>query len=92
MKIFIDIDNTICFYNEKNTMDYSNAIPYDNRIKKINELYDEGNIIVYWTARGTVTQIPWFNITYNQLKNWGCKFNELEWVSPLMIYLSMIKI
>ena len=82
MKIFIDIDNTICFYNEKNTMDYSNAIPYDNRIKKINELYDEGNIIVYWTARGTVTQIPWFNITYNQLKNWGCKFHELRMGKP----------
>ena len=82
MKIFVDIDNTICFYNEKNTTNYSNAIPYKNRIKKINELYDEGNIIVYWTARGTVTQISWFDITYNQLKNWGCKFHELRMGKP----------
>ena len=84
MKIFIDIDNTICFYNEKdkNNMDYSKAIPYKNRIEKINKLYDEGNNIIYWTARGTVTQILWFEITYKQLKNWGCKFHELRMGKP----------
>ena len=33
------------------------------RIQKINKLYDEGHIIVYWTARGTMTGTNWYEIT-----------------------------
>lgn len=85
MKIFIDIDDTICFYTEQDRkckMDYSKAKPYTSRITKINKLYDEGHKIIYWTARGTVTQKLWFNITYEQLKKWGCKFHELKMGKP----------
>ena len=84
MKIFVDIDDTICYYNEefKGKMDYSKAIPYPKRINKINKLYNEGHKIIYWTARGTVTQKLWFNITYKQLKEWGCKFHELKMGKP----------
>ena len=82
MNIFVDIDNTICFYNKKNDLDYNNAIPNIERIDKINNLYDDGNIITYWTARGSGTGIKWFNITYNQLKKWGCKFHELRMNKP----------
>jgi len=80
MLIYVDIDNTIC-YNKINDLNYNNSIPYENRIKKINDLYDN-NTIVYWTARGTKTGINWFNITYNQLKKWGCKFHELKMGKP----------
>ena len=80
MLIYVDIDNTIC-YNKNNDLNYNNSIPYENRIKKINYLYDN-NTIVYWTARGTKTGINWFNITYNQLKKWGCKFHELKMGKP----------
>jgi len=86
MKIFVDIDDTICYYNEKDkisSMDYSKAIPYTERIKKINQLYGNGHKIIYWTARGTVTQKLWFNVTYEQLKNWGCKFHELKMGKPV---------
>jgi len=64
MKIFVDIDDTICFYKkeEGTKMDYSKANPYLERINKINKLYDEGHKIIYWTARGSVTQKLWFNI------------------------------
>tara|TARA_Y100000389_G_scaffold202016_1_gene246217 strand:- start:1282 stop:1590 length:309 start_codon:yes stop_codon:yes gene_type:complete len=84
MKIFIDIDDTICYYTkkDKSKMDYSKAIPYISRITKINKLYDEGHEIIYWTARGTITQKLWFNVTYDQLKNWGCKFHELRMGKP----------
>ena len=84
MKIFVDIDDTICYYDKefKGKMDYSQALPYNERIKKINKLYDEGHKIVYWTARGTVTQKLWFNVTYEQLKKWGCKFHELKMGKP----------
>ena len=48
MKIFVDIDETICFYEGKRN--YPNAKPNLANIKKINTLYDNGNEITYWTA------------------------------------------
>lgn len=80
MIIYVDIDETICYYEEKR--DYNIAKPYYNRIEKINTLFDEGNTIVYWTARGTVTQENWFNVTLNQLNKWNCKFHELRMGKP----------
>lgn len=83
MIIFVDIDDTICYRNEvNNNIDYSKSEPYLNRIEKINKLFDEGNTIVYWTARGTLSNINWFTITLNQLKTWGCKFHELRMGKP----------
>tara|TARA_B110000967_G_scaffold202968_1_gene242739 strand:- start:473 stop:790 length:318 start_codon:yes stop_codon:yes gene_type:complete len=85
MKIFVDIDDTICYYekiNNTDKKDYSNAKPYKERINKINKLYIKGNEIIYWTARGSVTQKIWFNITYQQLKDWGCLFHELRMGKP----------
>ena len=79
MKIFVDIDETICFYeNKKERLGYRNAIPSYSNIAKINKLYDEGNYIKYWTARGSVSKIDYFNLTENQLKKWGCKYHELS--------------
>ena len=80
MLIFVDIDETICYYDVKR--DYDLAQPHLDRINKINKLYDDGNTIVYWTARGTVTQINWFKITLKQLNDWGCKFHELRMGKP----------
>jgi hypothetical protein len=82
MIIFVDIDDTICYRANKNDLDYSKSLPYKNRIEKINKLYDKGNMIVYWTARGTVTQKNWFQITLNQLNEWECKFHELRMGKP----------
>ena len=84
MKIYVDVDDTICYYNEelKGKMEYSKAIPYSKRINKINKLYDEGHKIIYWTARGTVTQKLWFSTTLQQLQKWGCKFHELKMGKP----------
>ena len=76
MNIYVDIDETICFYEgERN---YRNAVPNKNNIAKINKLYDEGHEITYWTARGSVTKIDWFGLTKNQLNNWGCKYHKLS--------------
>ena len=85
MRIFVDIDETICFYKDEDKnkpRDYNQAIPYPNRIERINKLYNEGNTIVYWTARGSVTQINWFELTYAQLVAWGAKFHELRMGKP----------
>ena len=75
MNIYVDIDETICMTPEDR--DYSKAVPIAKNILKINELFDAGNNITYWTARGTVTGINWYDLTYGQLVDWGCKFHKL---------------
>ena len=82
MIIYVDIDDTICYYENNNNGNYNLALPYHRRIEKINNLYDEGNTIIYWTARGTMTGINWFNITLKQLNDWNCKFHELRMNKP----------
>ena len=73
--IYVDIDETICYYQgERN---YNLALPYRDRIKKINKLYDEGNHIHYWTARGTGTGEYWMDKTKAQLDSWGCKYHGI---------------
>ena len=76
MKIYVDIDETICFYEGERH--YPDAIPNMENIEKINKLYEEGHHIKYWTARGSVTGIDWLETTTNQLKDWGCKHHELS--------------
>jgi hypothetical protein len=63
-------------------MDYADATPIVTRINKVNELYDQGNTIVYWTARGTKTGIDWTNTTTKQLKSWSVKYHELLFGKP----------
>ena len=75
MNIYVDIDETICFYS--GDRDYKKAEPNLENIKKINILYDEGNTITYWTARGSVTGIDWYDVTKQQLDSWGCKYQKL---------------
>jgi hypothetical protein len=72
--IYVDIDNTITFTTK---MDYKNSIPRKDRIDIINKLYDDGNIITYWTGRGTVSGIDWTVLTKNQLNQWGAKYHKL---------------
>lgn len=81
MKIYyVDIDETIC--STPNSRKYEDAIPILENIEKINNLYDMGNTIVYWTSRGSRKQIDWYDLTYRQLKSWGVKFNELRVDKP----------
>lgn len=82
MIIYVDIDDTIAKYTDENKGQYDKAEPITERIKIINQLYDEDNTIVYWTARGTMSGINWFKITYDQLIRWGCKFHELRMNKP----------
>ena len=76
MIIYVDIDETICFYKDKR--EYPKAIPNYKNIDKINNLYDEGHKIIYWTARGGITKKDWSELTAKQLKLWKCKYHELK--------------
>jgi len=74
--VFVDIDETICYYD--GAREYPLALPIIDRIEVINKLYDEGNLITYYTARGSVTKIDWYNTTKKQLDSWGCKYHNLS--------------
>jgi hypothetical protein len=78
---YVDIDETICTSPEDR--DYSMAKPILDRIRKINELHDSGNTIIYWTARGTGTGIDWSDITKKQFKDWGVKYDDLKFGKPI---------
>lgn len=82
MKYIIDIDGTICTNTDGK---YQTAVPFGDRIAKINKLYDEGNQIVYLTARGmgrygddvSMARKMFYELTANQLNEWGCKYHKL---------------
>ena len=80
MIIYVDIDETICESDE--SRDYSLSSPIVSNIKKINDLYDSGNTIVYWTARGTTTGIDWREVTEKQFSEWGVKYHDLKLGKP----------
>ena len=69
----MDIDGTICSVAKP----YSDANPIHEYIKKINDLYDDGHTIIYYTARGAVTKVDYTELTKTQLDSWGCKYNQL---------------
>ena len=81
MIIYVDIDETICKSPE--SRDYAQAVPMMERVEKINRLYDAGNKIVYWTARGTGSGIDWRTVTERQFKEWGVKYHELRLGKPI---------
>jgi hypothetical protein len=91
----IDIDGTIC---DKPTCrqdhNYETSIAKPERIAKVNQLYDEGNYIIYLTARGMgrhknsrmLAHRDFYELTFNQLISWGCKFHELHMGKPSADY------
>ena len=81
MIIYVDIDETICTSPENR--DYSKAVQIEKNIKKINEMYENGNRIVYWTARGTGSGIDWRDVTEDQFRKWGVKYHELRLGKPI---------
>ena len=77
MIIYVDIDETICFYDGVERLGYKNAIPNFSNISKINRLYEQGNTITYWTARGSVSGIDYYKLTEEQLTRWDCHYHHL---------------
>ena len=95
MRYVVDIDGTICVPGETDEERYTGATPIQKRIDKINKLYDEGNYIIYFTARamGRNSDLPHeeagkkahellYPLTKMQLDIWGCKYHELIMGKP----------
>ncbi len=76
----VDIDGTICTLVQN--AQYEQAKPIKNNIENINRLFDDGNRIIYWTARGATTGIDWTELTTDQLKSWNVKYHELKMRKP----------
>ena len=70
-----DIDGTVC--SVVNNSDYKNAILFPHMLEKINSLFDDGHLIYFMTARGSVSGKDWTEFTENQLRQWGFKYHRL---------------
>ncbi len=82
-KYIVDIDGTIC--HPTKDASYQDIGPLSQRIEKLNKLYDEGHTMVYFTARGMGRNLDnadkcyqdFYDLTLQQLENWGVKFHKL---------------
>lgn len=91
MTYVFDIDGTICSNTDGK---YSNATPNIDRINIINKLFNEGNKIIFFTARGMKTYDGnilkvyhvYYNFTIEQLNSWGVKYNQLVLGKPSADY------
>ena len=79
-RFVFDIDGVIAGFRAG--LDYDSAPPVEEMVRIINRLYDMGNYIVLFTARGYVTGIDWRPTTEAQMKRWGLKYHELIFGKP----------
>lgn len=82
MTYVFDMDGTLCHSEDG---DYDNSTPIKKRIDVVNKLYEEGNRIVIYTARGmgrsnnsfAYAHEAFYELTRTQLIDWGVKFHDL---------------
>lgn len=82
-----DLDNTICHTDGNN---YKTSIPDKGMIDRVNSLYNIGHTIIIYTARGMTTYKGnihdvynnLFNLTKDQIDNWGIKYHQLNMAKP----------
>ena len=82
MTYVFDIDGTICHSVDG---DYDKASPIQERIDRINQLHENGNKIIFQTARGmgrsdnspAYAHSAFYELTRAQLLEWGVKFDGL---------------
>ena len=85
--ICFDIDNVLCSTNNSR---YRTSKPKIQAIKKINQLYDLGYKIIFFTSRfmgrtndnSKKAYSLGFKLTTNQLKKWGVNYHKLIMGKP----------
>ncbi len=87
--IAFDLDDVICYrpkgYEHLGPNKYDYCEPDQSVIDLVNSLYEEGNKIVIYTARGmsqykgnvTLIYSELYSRTIKQLDNWGLKYDQL---------------
>lgn len=84
LRFVFDIDGVIAKLHPNNQYDQSE--PNEAMIALINRLYQYGNEIILYTARGYATGIDWSIVTKEQLNRWGLKYHELHFGKPNASY------
>jgi len=79
-RFVFDIDGVIAKLEPN--LAYDQTGPEEKMVSIINKLYDMGNEIILFTARGYVTGIDWSEVTRKQLNEWGLKYHELLFGKP----------
>ncbi len=74
-----DLDGTLCTNSDGK---YELAQPFTDRIDRVNVLFDSGNQIIIFTARGSTTGIDWRVVTEKQLIEWNVKYHQLLFGKP----------
>lgn len=78
-RYFIDIDGTIC---STINSDYYNCKPKYDKIRIFNALFEQGDEVHYWTARGAISGKSWDKFTIDQLQYWGAKYTSINMGKP----------
>ncbi len=71
MQLIIDLDGTIC--TEEKMFSRSLAVPIPKAIESVNGLYDEGHIIIIYSARAWIE----YEMTAHWLNSNGVKYHQL---------------
>lgn len=79
-RFVFDIDGVIAKFRKG--LDYELAEPNTEMIQIVNWLYEKGNEIILFTARGYVTGIDWYPTTEKQMRLWNVKYHELKMGKP----------
>lgn len=80
MRYVFDIDGTLCSMTYNGN--YEQAAPFSDMIRTLNCLFDKGEYIILFTARGSSSGKNYRDLTEKQLKDWGVKYNELIMNKP----------
>jgi len=87
--IAVDLDDTLCYrpdgIENLGASKYHQCRPLEKNIEVINQLYDSGNTIIIYTARGMYTfnfnvakiYSELYPLTLKQLEDWNIKFHQL---------------
>ena len=82
MTYVFDIDGTICINSNS---EYEKSVPLQDRIDKINQIFDDGHTVIFQTARGmgrsgnsaAYANKAFYEFTKKQLDSWGVKYHSL---------------
>lgn len=79
MRYAIDIDNTLV---KTHGSDYNNSVPIQSMIDRVNKLHDDGNTVYLFTARGSASGKDHSQLTHDQMKRFGVKYDKIIFGKP----------
>jgi uncharacterized HAD superfamily protein len=75
--VFVDLDGTLC--TEEKTFERPLATPLPGAKEGLNQIYDSGNTVVIWTARGWEQ----YRVTKDWLDRHGFRYHQIMMGKPI---------